>query len=177
MHTFAHGRSARGGIRWLTISMSTLLLTDPTNPRCIVYSRIRARTRLWTHLRSRRLDQALASHISPDSSAALSLRARALIGTTARAALAGSVRRLIKEAEHPTRPLTFRVPICRAKILRSRETLEALADRLVSADPVDACGVARVRLLLSDGSGPIYARPAADDLQPALQRTLVSLTM
>src|SRR6185312_8162272 len=113
---------------------------------------------------------------SPDSSAALSLRARALIGTTARAGLAGSVRRLIKEAEHPTGPLTFRVPICRAKILRSRETLEALADRLVSTDPVDACGVARVRLLLTDGSGPIYARPTADDLQPALQRTLVALT-
>jgi hypothetical protein len=74
------------------------------------------------------------------------------------------------------RPLTFHVPTCRAKILRSRETLEALADRLVSSDPVDARGVARVRLLLTDGSGAIYARPTADDLQPALERTLVALT-
>jgi hypothetical protein len=177
MHTFAHGRSARDGIRWLTISMSTLLLTDPTNPRCIVHTRSRARTRLWTHLRSRRLDQALASHASPDSSAALSLRACALIGTSARAGLASSVRRLIKEAEHATGPLTFRIPICRAKILRSTETLEALADRLASTDPVDACGVAQAHLLLSDGSGPIYTLPTADDLEPALQRTLVALTM
>ena len=75
------------------------------------------------------------------------------------------------------RPLTFHVPTCRAKILRSRETLEALADRLVSSDPVDARGVARVRLLLTDGSGAIYARPTADDLQPALERSLVALTM
>jgi hypothetical protein len=177
MHTFAHGRSARGGIRWLTISMSTLLLTDPTNPRCIVPSRSRASTRLWTHLRSRRLDRALASYVSPDSSAALSLRARALIGATSRAGLAGSVRRLINEAEHPMSPLTFHVPICRAKILRSSETLDALADRLASTEPVDACGVARVRLLLTDGSGPIYARPTANDLEPALQRILVALTM
>lgn len=75
------------------------------------------------------------------------------------------------------RPLTFHIPICRAKIRRSRETLEALADRLVSSDPVDACGVARVRLLLTDGSGPIYARPTTDDLEPALERTLLALTM
>jgi hypothetical protein len=177
MHAFAHGRSAPGGIRWLTISMSTLLLTDPTNPRCIVHQRSRARTRLWTHLRSQRLDQALASGVSPDSSAALSLRAQALIGTSARAGLAGSITRLITEAEHPMGPLTFHVPTCRAKILRSRETLEALADRLVSTNPVDARGVARVRLLLTDGSGPIYARPTADDLEPALERTLVALTM
>ena len=74
-------------------------------------------------------------------------------------------------------PLSFHVPICRSKILRSRETLQALADRLVSTDPVDACGVARVRLLLTDGSGPIYARPTADDLEPALERTLVALTI
>jgi hypothetical protein len=75
------------------------------------------------------------------------------------------------------RPLTFRVPICRAKILRSRETLEALADRLTSTDPVDACGVARVRLLLTDGSGPVYAHPTADDLEPALERTLMALRL
>ena len=177
MHTFAHGLSAGGGIRWLTLSMSTLLLTDPTNPRCIVHARSRARTRLWTHLRSRRLDQALASHVSPDSSAALSLRACALIGTSARAGLTGALRQLIREAEHPMGPLTFRVPICRGKILRSRETIEALADCLASTEPVDACGVAQVRLLLTDGSGPIYARPTADDLEPALERTLVALTM
>jgi hypothetical protein len=74
-------------------------------------------------------------------------------------------------------PLTFRIPICRAKILRSTETLEALADRLASTDPVDACGVAQVRLLLTDGSGPIYTLPTADDLEPALQRRLVALAM
>ncbi|MFL5859902.1 MAG: hypothetical protein ACJ780_03860 [Solirubrobacteraceae bacterium] len=157
--------------------MSTLLLTDPTNPRCLVHVRSRARTRLRTRLRPRQLDRALASHVSPDSSAALSLRAHTLISMSARAGLAGSISQLVKEAEHSTGPLTFRVPICRAKILRSRETLAALADRLVSRDPVDACGVAQVRLLLTDGSGPIYCRPTADDLEPALKRTLLALTL
>jgi hypothetical protein len=59
------------------------------------------RTRLWTHVRSHDLDRALASGVSPDCSAALSLRAQTLIGSRARAALARSLRKLVDDAQHP----------------------------------------------------------------------------
>jgi hypothetical protein len=133
------------------------------------------RTHLWTHVRSHRLDRGLASGLSPDSSAALSLRAHTLIGARARAVLARSLRNLVEDAQRPLQPLSLGLPICRRKILRSRNTLEKLAERLVSRDPLDVAGVAKVRLLLSDGCGPVYDRPGADDLEPALQEALDAL--
>jgi hypothetical protein len=155
--------------------MSTLLLTDPENPSCVVLERTRLCTRVGTHLRSHHLDRALASGISPDSSAALSLRAQTLIGGRARATLAGYLRRLVSDAQRPFQPLSVGLPICRRKILRSRITLDALAERLVSRDPLDVMGVAKVRMLLIDGCGPIYDRPGADDLEPALRDALQAL--
>jgi hypothetical protein len=62
-------------------------------------------------------------------------------------------------------------------VFASRASLYALADRLESREPVDACGVARVRLLLTGAVGPIYDRPVADDLEPALQQALQALEL
>jgi hypothetical protein len=155
--------------------MTTLLLTDPTNPRCVLPERRRTRTRLSAHLRAHSLDRALASGASPDSNAALLLRAQKLIDARTRGALARSVRQLIDDARRPLAPFAARVPICRRKIFSSAESLQALADRLVSSDPVDARGVAMVSLLLTDGCGPVYNRPPADDLEPALERALLAL--
>ena len=155
--------------------MSTLLLSDQSNPNCVILGRISARTRLSAHIRSRALDRALAAGVSPDSSATLSVRARALIGATARADLAHSIRRVIKDARHPLRPLTPHAPLCRAKIIRSAKSLEKLARRLVSDDPVDVRGVAQVRLLLIGDRGALFDRPGANDLEPALQEAMQAL--
>lgn len=50
--------------------------------------------------------------------------------------------------------------------VRENQPAICLADRLVSSDLADACGVARARLLLTDGSGPIYTRPTAEISNP-----------
>lgn len=157
--------------------MSTLLLTDRSNPSCVVSERSRALTRLTTRLRSRALDRALAAGVSPDSNAALSLRAHTLIGTAARARLAGTVRRLVEDARHPLQPGTPHAPLCRRKILRSARTLEEVARRLQGTDPVDVRGVAQIRLLLIGDSGALFDYPAADDLEPALQKALSALEL
>jgi hypothetical protein len=155
--------------------MTLLLLTDPTHPGCVSHQRSRARTRLWGFLHSHRLDVELACGTSPDSSAALSLRANTLIGTTTRAALARSLRRLVAEAGRPVGPVAPPVPICWRKVLRARQTIEQLAERLGDGAPVDARGMAQVNLLLTEGWGPVYARPASDDLEAALRRALEAL--
>lgn len=157
--------------------MTTLLLTDPANPRCVIKQRRRPRTRVFAHLRSHDLDRALASGVSPDSSADLSLRAHSLIGARTRVALARSIWSLIADAQRPYGPFVSRVPMCRRKVLRSSGSLEELAQRLVQRDPVDARGVAKVSVLLSDGGGPIYDGPAADDLEPAIQEALEALEL
>jgi hypothetical protein len=158
--------------------MSTLLLlTDPANPSCVVPARGRIRTRFWTRLHSRALDQALAAGVSPDTSIALSLRAHALISPRSRKRLARSVRRLIRDAQHPVGPLDPSVPICRRKILRSSKTLEQLAVRLDSVDPVDARGAAKSHLLVNQSRGPVCDGPMHDDLEPAIRHVLRALEL
>jgi hypothetical protein len=42
---------------------------------------------------------------------------------------------------------------------------------------VDVRGVARVRLLLRDGSSPLYCQPPAEDLEDALHEAIDALEM
>lgn len=156
--------------------MTTLVLTDRRNPGCVIVAHSRATARVRARVCARQLDRALAEGVSPDSSADLSVRAHDLIGSRVRHMLAQAIRRLVQEASsHSLRPMHFSVPVCRSKVCRSRRTLEELADRLVSGEPLDARGVAQLRLLLSDGAGPLYDHPSANDLEPALERVKVAL--
>lgn len=155
--------------------MTMLLLIDPKNPERVISEHGLLRTRLWMHLHASRLDRALAAGAWPDSSAALSLRAGELIGRSARRGLARSLRRIIEDAWLPLGPLNSAVPLCRRKVLASQASLLALAERLTSGEPVEARGVAQVSLLLGDSCGPLYDRPSADDLEPAIQAALAAL--
>jgi hypothetical protein len=155
--------------------MTTLVLVDERNPRCVIVERSSAVSRVRARVCARQLDRALARGISPDSRAGLSVHAHELIGVRARSTLSRSIRRLLDDALHPLRPLSFNVPVCRSKVLRSRRTLEELAERLAGDEPLNACGVARLRLLLSDGAGPLYVHGHADDLEPALQGAIAAL--
>jgi hypothetical protein len=155
--------------------MTMLVLADESKPGCVIVRRAPAGSRIRAHVWARRLDRALADGIPPDSRPDLSVRAHGLIGSPERVALARAVRRLIADAEHALRPMRFSVPICRRKVRRSRGTLEELVNRLLGDEPLDARGLAQIRLLLTDGAGPIYVRPGADDLEPALARALAAL--
>lgn len=175
MHLFAHGVwvALRGTLT--ANAMSTLLVLDGENPQCVVPAPNRIRTWLRMHVHASALDHALAAGVSPDSSAALSLRARWLIGTSVRRRLACSVRRLLDEAQRPLAPISPAVPICRRKVLGSELMLLVLADRLAAPEAVDARGVAQVRLLLTQGDGPLYDNPQASDLEPLLRAMLSAL--
>jgi hypothetical protein len=155
--------------------MTMLVLADERNPGCVIVRRARAASRLRAHVCARRLDRALAAGIPPDSRADLSVRAHGLIGSRERLALARALARLIADAEPSARAMRFSVPICRRKVLRSRHALLELIDRLRSDEPVDARGLAQIRLLLSDGAGPLYIYPHADDLEPALASAVAAL--
>ena len=177
MHSLPHAGQSDGAVRLGAITMAILLLTDRMKPGCVISRRSRLHTRLWAHLRACHLDQALASGVSPDSSAAISLRAQVLIRAAVRAGLAHSIRGLLQSAQRPSHPLNHSIPICRRKILASEASLEELAERLLARDPVDARGIAYIRLLLTDGSGPLYERPAADDLEAALHEAIEALDL
>jgi hypothetical protein len=155
--------------------MSTLLLQPDGN--LVACRNSWSAARFLTRVRAWALDTALANGASPDSSAALSVRAHKLIGQRMRRQLSREIHQVQRQAQSPPHPFDPRVRICREKIIKAAPVLEELADHLLTPGPVDASGVARVHLLLRDGASPLYRRPEADDLEDALQETIEALEL
>ncbi len=148
--------------------MATLLLTVSSEPSAITIRQYHLRERVQARLDAGRIDRALAAGVSPDSGAAISLRAHALIGVRARRAFSRGLRDLIAQARAPAWPAPP-VPVCRRQIITAQELIEATAHRLLEDRPVSARGVAQIRLLLTDGRSPVYHDPNAHNLLPALR--------
>lgn len=154
-----------------------LVLADERQPGGVIVKRARTTDRVCARARGFQLDRALAAGVSPDSSAMLSVRAHQLIGAPARSALALTIRRLIEDTDRRLQPTSLNVPICRRKVRNCKHALQDLAHRLVAAGPLDVRGLAQIRLLLSDGRGPLYNYPSADDLAPAIERAITALEL
>jgi len=117
--------------------------------------RVGWRDRLTARLRAGALDAALMAGMSPESSVPLALHAERLSAPAQRRLLARSLRRIVAASEAPAVGRRS-VPLNRVGVQRARNELESLADRLTSGGPVAVRGVARLRALLSDGTGPLY---------------------
>jgi hypothetical protein len=132
--------------------------------------------RLRAHLRGGRLDRQLAAGIPPWSSPVLAARALQITGHRHRRGLARSLELLVERAE-TTSPqgLSAAVKPCREQVLHAIEPSLAIAARLRSGRPVGARGVAWLRELLSDGSGPCYTQIRVDALTAALQAASIWL--
>ena len=133
--------------------------------------RVRLRDRLLARIRAGALDSELAAGASPESSVALALHAVHLNGPSQRRLLAGSLRRVAASAQAPTRS-RLKAPVCGLAVRQAFPELQAVIDRLVAAEPVSVRGVARVRCLLADGTGPIYRKSAPDRLRNELRAAL-----
>jgi hypothetical protein len=125
-----------------------------------------ARRRLATRLLGHDLDRRLAAGECCDRGGRLAERARFLTGARSREHLASSLREIVSVAEDPPRRDGI-VPLARAEVSASAYELRLLASRLQAPAPVDPRGVAEVRLLLTDGSGPLYNRRAETPLDVA----------
>jgi len=155
--------------------MPTLVLTSDVDPSRVSVRRVRIHERLQARWRAFALDQALADGASPDSSAALSLRAERLISESTRAELARSIRSVVAEARVPGHAGDPHIRACSRAVRCVADQLDGLADRLLAPAPVDACGVARLDLLLRDGAGPLYCPAPDQPLADLLRRVGESL--
>lgn len=156
--------------------MSSLRLIARSNPGSVTVHHSHLRARLLAYLAAPRIDRKLAAGISPDSSVTVSLRAETLIGMRARRRLSRSLYRLLKEVKEPIRVVPT-LPLCRREILAAADLIDQAADRLLAVGPIDARGVAQIRVLLTDGSGPVYNSPRAADLRPALRAAIDALEL
>jgi hypothetical protein len=141
----------------------------------LVASRPRLRDRLVVRLRPRRLDRALARGTSPEASAALALRAQHLTEPEERGSIARGLRQIIREAPEARRPALSRIMPSRSRVRSALEELTRLADTLEEPGPVAAGGVAQARILLTDGTGPLYNSESRTTLVAGAARALREL--
>jgi len=157
--------------------MAPLVLISPVagTADVVVARRASCRDRLMARLRSTRLDDQLARGVAPTASAPLALRAEALGRSRFRTMLGERIRHVLYEAREPRRSPRARVPLHRNAVLAAAQELDELARQLLSPGPLAARGVARVRLLLVDGSSPLYFSRAEVDLRAAVAEALEDL--
>jgi hypothetical protein len=141
----------------------------------IVIRRVRVVDRLSARLRSAALDRGLAAGQSPDSSAALALRAHVLLRPSIRRRTARSLRELPSYVG-PASAAVGSLTLVREESPVAAFAVEELAARLEGDLPVDVRGVALARVLLADGAGIVYSRVRAEVLLSAAGEALRALT-
>ena len=118
------------------------------------WQRVRVALIVWW--RAARLDRQLAAGASPRASAVLALRAQRITGRRSRIRLADGLARAIRDAQGKTPGFSAAVRPHRREVLAARTVLATLDRRLRAPEPVTARGVALLRALLTDGTGPLY---------------------
>ena len=148
---------------------TVVVVIDASDSRALVASRRRRWDQILVKLRSRSLDDQLASGVSPDDSVPRAVRAVALVAPDARHALARDWEDLLDRARGPQPVLGARVPLPRERILAAENEIRELIASLRANSPVPARGVAMANVLLTDGTGPVYSRRCDRDLRAAVR--------
>jgi hypothetical protein len=122
----------------------------------------RAGLSLRVRLRRARLDRDLADARMGERSEEHALRAAQLTSGATRCDTARSLREVVAAAENPRAEWFGSTALLdRDVVVAWRDRLAGLAERLEQPSPIGACGVARARVLASDGMGPLY-NPASE---------------
>ena len=134
------------------------------------------RRRVRCSLLADRLDRWLADGIEPETDVLLALRAQQLACPATRTDLARTVGRLLRAADEPEHAFTRAPSIAVLERVRvAAPELRSLVDHLLAPVPVSARGVALVRLLLRDGSGPLFRYESREDLRLQVRRATDAL--
>jgi hypothetical protein len=145
--------------------------------------RQRTPTRLSPHPRRRRiaawifswrLDEELATGADPGDDPLLAARAQQLLSARNRHRLAESLRDAVERSVFPASH-SAAAPLASTAIRADSGLLLALAARLDSDRRVEACGVARAQLLVTDGGSELYAPGDSLPLQGAVEAALIGL--
>jgi hypothetical protein len=122
--------------------------------------------RVGARLRARALDRALIAGADPASSRQLAARVGQLTARASRAEVADGLERLARALDTGRR---WSVNPHRRAIAANADELAELADLLRAAAPVYARGLAMLRALLTDGTGPAYTDRVGMGLALALR--------
>jgi hypothetical protein len=119
------------------------------------------------------LDRHLAVGVPARPGSALAVHEARLTSVAEREAIARTLRRAVADA-HAAGGRSSRVPVHPNKVRAAEDIIDAITLRLHSPRPVGARGMARLRLVLADGAGPMY-RFNRGDLSGRLGAALAAL--
>lgn len=131
-------------------------------------------SRLAARLRASRLDRLIAVGVPAPAGSAQAAHEARLVSTAEREAIARSLRTAVADARGRGLLLSSRVPLNVPNITAAAEMIDAVTLRLHSPRPVSARGMARLRQILGDGTGPMY-RYGRGDLGGRLGAALAAL--
>ena len=121
------------------------------------------------------LDRRLAHGTDPSATQEMACRAGVLHRGRVRHALADGLEHVVLEAEHPDHRFSAAVPVARDEVLAARDELLRVAGLLRAEPPGGVRGIAEVSLLLTDGSGPLFAEHPPGTLREAAFRAAFHL--
>lgn len=130
--------------------------------------------RLSARIFAARYDQELDSGASPLPGTALAAHCARLASADERAELSRALRLAAADAVAVGAWTKPRVPVRRDAVKRAADVVEEVVSRLDDPHGVRARGMARLRMLLSDGRGPLY-RAGSGSLNAALRGVLAAL--
>ena len=114
------------------------------------------RARLVAKLFANRLDRMVAVGAPAPEGSALAVHAARLTSVEEREAIARSLRRAVASARNRNMHMSSAVPLNVPNIIAAELRIDEITLRLHSPRPVSPRGVARLRVLLADGVGPMY---------------------
>jgi hypothetical protein len=130
--------------------------------------------RLTARLRAAKLDRQLAVGVIAPTGSALAAHESRVVSAAERASLARTLRHVLRDARVGGLVLSSRLPVSIPNVLAAEEVIDAITLRLHSPRPVSARGMARLRQILGDGTGPLY-RYGRGDLRGRLGAALAAL--
>ena len=127
--------------------------------------------RLRARLKGNALDRELASGIATWRSPAHAARALQLTGARHREAYAQGLERVLAQTERPRRPARMSSVVLadRTSVILCAPVIWEIVAALRGSVPVSAEGMARLRVLLRDGAGPLYCAGQRHELVRSLE--------
>ena len=112
-------------------------------------------TRMIAELFATRFDKQLVAGVAPEPGSVLAAHVARLASADERRKLAEALHHSVCET-HSRRTRMSAIPVNRTGVAAAVGLIDQVALHLLGPRPVSARGVARLRLLLSDGGGPMY---------------------
>ncbi|WP_231744845.1 hypothetical protein [Mycobacterium sp. IS-1590] len=129
---------------------------------------------MMARLRANKFDRVAAvGGVAPEGGAYAAHCAR-LMSTAERESVARALRKIVRDARGHGPLMSSRVPLHVPNIAAAEDVIGEITLRLHSPRMVGARGMARLRILLADGAGPVY-RYGRGDLVGRLRAALAEL--